>query len=41
MIFKKVLVQFPFTTSKAELDISYKNLIYQLPHESPNDLRIL
>ena len=37
MKFYKVLVDVPFTTSKTELDIKYKNLIYELPHELPKN----
>ena len=38
--FYKVLEEFPFTKSKTELDIQYKNYIYELLHELPNHLRL-
>ena len=34
-----VLEKFPFTTSKADLISSTKNVVYELPHELPNKLR--
>ena len=28
------------TSSKAVVDIKYKNIVYKLPHELPNNLRL-
>ena len=28
------------TASKAVVDIKYKNIVYKLPHELPNNLRL-
>ena len=35
-----VLVQTQLTTSKAKRDISIANLVNELPHEFPDDLRL-
>ena len=35
-----ILLQIRFTTSKRKFDIQYSNLVHELPHELPNNLRL-
>ena len=35
-----ILEKLGFNTSKAMVDICYKNIVYKLPNELPNDLRL-
>ena len=37
----KVLVQAQFAASKAVLDIQYKDIVYELPHELQSDLKLM
>ena len=38
--FCNILEKFQFTTSKTVLKIKYKNIVYELPHEMPQDAKL-